>query len=330
MRLFTGRVRPNLTAALGCVALIGCARAGNDSTAILCSNPPAAPPALTVVSPLPDAVANVSFNTVLSVSGGTAPYVWSVVSGSLPAGLSLGPSSGAITGTPIVGPAANFTLQVTDSAGSVTTNAFTLSVHLPTLFVQDQTGTMPSAASTLSVSMPNATGGGAAGAFLIAAATWESATIGCGSPCIADTQGNVWTCLATLTAPNGWNATLCYAPVTGAGGADSVTFNAAAIAPALEVNFYEYQGIKAVAGTCALAGAGGNATCSLSTTAANALVFGQEYDETAATGPGAGFVARSNANGDIAEDAVLSGNGNYQVVVDTLDTWVIFGLALAI
>ena len=36
----------------------------------------------------------------LAVSGGIGPYVWSLGSGSLPAGVALSPSTGAVSGTP--------------------------------------------------------------------------------------------------------------------------------------------------------------------------------------------------------------------------------------
>jgi hypothetical protein len=47
--------------------------------------------------------------------GGTAPFTWKVVSGALPAGLSLGSSTGAIAGTPTTPGRSTFTIQVTDS-----------------------------------------------------------------------------------------------------------------------------------------------------------------------------------------------------------------------
>ncbi len=47
-------------------------------------------------------------------SGGKAPYSWSVVAGSLPTGLTLNSSTGAITGTPTTPGTYNFTVQVTD------------------------------------------------------------------------------------------------------------------------------------------------------------------------------------------------------------------------
>ena len=49
------------------------------------------------------------------VSGGTAPYTFSVATGSLPAGLTLNTSTGAVTGIPTA--PGTFTLQVTDANG---------------------------------------------------------------------------------------------------------------------------------------------------------------------------------------------------------------------
>src|SRR5271166_2323783 len=55
----------------------------------------------------------------MTVTGGTAPYTFSIGSGPLPAGLTLNPSTGEVTGTPTA-PGA-FTVQVTDSLGGVGT-----------------------------------------------------------------------------------------------------------------------------------------------------------------------------------------------------------------
>jgi len=45
-------------------------------------------------------------------TGGTAPYIFSLASGTLPAGLKLSPT-GVITGTPMVVGTSNFTINVT-------------------------------------------------------------------------------------------------------------------------------------------------------------------------------------------------------------------------
>lgn len=58
----------------------------------------------------------VAYSFTPTVTGGTAPYVWSVSSGALPTGLSLNSATGAITGTPTTSESANFTLKVVDSS----------------------------------------------------------------------------------------------------------------------------------------------------------------------------------------------------------------------
>ena len=65
----------------------------------------------------------------LQASGGTLPYSWSIVSGSLPAGLGLVASSGSITGTPTVATTANFRMRVTDAASQTAEQDFSLTIN---------------------------------------------------------------------------------------------------------------------------------------------------------------------------------------------------------
>lgn len=58
------------------------------------------------------------------MSNGVAPYTWSASAGSLPAGLSLNTSTGAITGTPTTAGAYSFTLSVTDNTSATDTQAY--------------------------------------------------------------------------------------------------------------------------------------------------------------------------------------------------------------
>jgi hypothetical protein len=51
----------------------------------------------------------------LTATGGKAPYTFAITSGSLPSGLTLNTSSGAITGTPTKTGTYSFTAKVTDS-----------------------------------------------------------------------------------------------------------------------------------------------------------------------------------------------------------------------
>ncbi|HEX7105154.1 MAG TPA: putative Ig domain-containing protein, partial [Acidothermaceae bacterium] len=81
-------------------------------------------------STLPDATVGTPYSYSLSATGGVAPYTWSMLNNSLPAGLSLDPS-GAITGTPIdsdAGTTAGVAVHVADSAGNATSKVLTLNV----------------------------------------------------------------------------------------------------------------------------------------------------------------------------------------------------------
>lgn len=75
-------------------------------------------PKLTITSSsaLPRAVTGKFYYQALGASGGTPPYAWSISSGALPAGLSLGESSGAITGVTTAAGRFSFNVQVTDSS----------------------------------------------------------------------------------------------------------------------------------------------------------------------------------------------------------------------
>ena len=68
---------------------------------------------------LPDGKPRVAYNQTLAASGGTPPYTWSITTGTLPAGLSLDPTTGAITGTPTAtGGPVNLTFKVMDNTGA--------------------------------------------------------------------------------------------------------------------------------------------------------------------------------------------------------------------
>jgi 6-phosphogluconolactonase (cycloisomerase 2 family) len=78
---------------------------------------------------LANAAVGSPYSATLSELGGHSPVSWSIASGSLPSGLSLNASTGAISGTPTTAQTATFTVKATDHVGTLTaTKAFKLTV----------------------------------------------------------------------------------------------------------------------------------------------------------------------------------------------------------
>ncbi|WP_371780880.1 DUF7927 domain-containing protein [Streptosporangium subroseum] len=92
----------------------------------------APPPTLTFPAP-PDGEVGTPYSVPLTVSGGTAPFVWSVTAGSLPPGLTLNTSTGQLSGTPTTGGTFSFTVRVVDAQNQSTTRTVSVTIApLPT------------------------------------------------------------------------------------------------------------------------------------------------------------------------------------------------------
>ena len=85
---------------------------------------PAATPVLVSGAPSAGTVA-VAYSTAFSATGGTAPYTWSVATGTLPAGLTLS-TAGVVMGTPTTQGTSTFTVQAQDSLGSIGSGLFSI------------------------------------------------------------------------------------------------------------------------------------------------------------------------------------------------------------
>jgi hypothetical protein len=80
---------------------------------------------------LPAGRQHVAYSSTLGATNGTAPYHWKIKTGTLPAGLTLNPSTGTISGTPAFTGRYTFTIQVKDSTSPTrqkATATFTLRI----------------------------------------------------------------------------------------------------------------------------------------------------------------------------------------------------------
>jgi len=106
---------------------------------------------------LPDAIQNQGYLQNLTAQGGTTPYTWSLIAGTLPTGLSLN-SGGTISGTPTVVGSYPFTVQITDAAGQTASQGYSVMVSN----ISITTATLPTAFVNLSYSQTLAVSGGTA------------------------------------------------------------------------------------------------------------------------------------------------------------------------
>ncbi len=83
----------------------------------------ASPSAITLACASNAGAVGVSYSSSLTAGGGVPPYTFSISSGSLPPGLSLDPSTGAIAGVPTMFGSFSFTATVVDSLGTDTASS---------------------------------------------------------------------------------------------------------------------------------------------------------------------------------------------------------------
>ncbi|MDB6076240.1 MAG: putative Ig protein, partial [Verrucomicrobiaceae bacterium] len=86
-----------------------------------------APYTITTASLLATVLTGSSYNFPFTVSGGTAPFLWTIADGVLPPGVSL-TTEGALNGIPTTAGTYHFTVQIKDANGFITTKAMQLTV----------------------------------------------------------------------------------------------------------------------------------------------------------------------------------------------------------
>jgi uncharacterized repeat protein (TIGR01451 family) len=175
---------------------------------------PNSSPTLTFAAP-PAGEVGVAYSQQLTVTNGTPPFTWTVSSGTLPTGLSLG-SSGLLAGTAASAGSTTFTVQVLDASGQTATKAITL------VFIAGPVVSFTPAAGQVGVAysqQPTATGG--SGGY-----TW---TVSVGSlPGGLSLNAGTGQISGTPTATGNFSFTLSATDSKGQAGSASVTIVIAA------------------------------------------------------------------------------------------------------
>ncbi len=136
LNLRKGEVRPNLVFAKvgagGKVSLFNASGSVNllADVAGYFAGSTSTGPTITTAS-VANGTVGVAYNQTLTATGGSKPYAWTVTGGSLPAGLTLGETTGAITGTPTTAGQPSFTVQVKDTAARTATAGYSIRIDLP-------------------------------------------------------------------------------------------------------------------------------------------------------------------------------------------------------
>ena len=224
---------------------VNCTGAGRVTATV---NVTVAAPTISLTASLPNGTVATAYSQTLTASGSASPYAFSVVSGALPAGLSLGAvsnptgSSSTVTlsGTPTAGGTFNFTIRATDNSigtGPLTRDqAYTVTLAPPTISVSPTTipngtrgtaysqtltangGTAPRTWSVSSGALPAgltlSTAGvvsgtpTATGSFTFVARAQDSST-GTGAP-YAGTRSYTFSIAEILPVANAVSATVAY------------------------------------------------------------------------------------------------------------------------
>jgi len=201
------------------------------------------PPPLTITTTsFPGGTQNAPYSAVLSATGGTTPYAWSILSGSLPLGLTLNSASGIISGTPTGSGTAAFTVQVVDANSQQATAPLSIAIAPaggpdPIAMVQSN-ASEGSAVPSLSVGFGSNINGGN---LIVAVVRMSSASQ---TVSITDTLGNVYTrAVSQVQSSDGHQLHIFYAKNV-AGGTNTVTASFSSVNNHPWIAVYEFSGLS--------------------------------------------------------------------------------------
>lgn len=175
----------------------------------------AAPTLAITPASLPNGTGGVVYGQTLSTSGGIAPYAYSIVSGTLPVGVSFS-SAGVFAGTPTVAGSHNVVIRSTDDAGYGTTIAYTIVIDAPAIAITPATLANGSVGDAYSASF-SAAGGTAPYGFSLLSGSLPTGMTFTSGGVLSGTPATAGTFNFTVRASDGHGFTgdLAYALVIG-------------------------------------------------------------------------------------------------------------------
>ena len=164
---------------------------------------------------LPDSTQGAAYSGSITASGGQSPYRYSVIAGSLPDGLTLNASTGAITGTTTTPGTFNFTIRALDDRGCYSDVAFDVIVTAcPTITLDD---TLPDAVvSTAYSGSVIATGGANPTTYTVTSGSLPTGLTLASNGTVSGTPSAAGTFNFTITATdsNGCTGSRAYTVIT--------------------------------------------------------------------------------------------------------------------
>ena len=155
---------------------------------------------------LPGGTVGNAYSQAMNAAGGTGSYTFSVSAGSLPAGLSLNPATGLISGSPTSPAASNFTVTATDVAGATVSRAYAVTIHAA-IVLNPSTLANGTVGATYSQTL-SATGGNGSYSFSVSTGSLPAGlALNAATGIISGTPTAAATTTFTVTSTDGLGAT---------------------------------------------------------------------------------------------------------------------------